>query len=183
MPERERRMLRMLVGSLVTGVAKKETSLLDGAILLWKHPQVLAELRDLLEVLAALIEHVALPLSTHTEVPLEVHARYTRLEILAAFDVGEGAKVAPWQTNVYWVPDARADLFAFTLDKTTGQFSPTTRYRVAVNNYLANGGDGFSVLTQGTNAVDAGLDIDALAGWLAKGQRVPAIGRVRNLTR
>ena len=23
----------------------------------------------------------------------------------------------------------RADLFAFTLDKTTGQFSPTTRYR------------------------------------------------------
>ena len=61
--------------------------------------------------------------------------------------------------------------------------SPTARYRVAVNNYLANGGDGFSVLTQGTNAVDAGLDIDALAGWLAKGQRVPAIGRVRNLTR
>ncbi len=28
-----------------------------------------------------------------------------------------------------WVPEARADLFAFTLDKTSGQFSPTTRYR------------------------------------------------------
>ena len=25
--------------------------------------------------------------------------------------------------------DAKTDLFAFTLDKTTGQFSPTTRYR------------------------------------------------------
>ena len=129
MPERERRLFRMLVGSLVGGVVKKETSLQEGAIVLWKHPQVLAELLELLELLAARIEHVATPLSTHTEVPLEVHARYTRVEILAAFDVGEGAKVAPWQTGCYWAPNARADLFAFTLDKTTGQFSPTTRYR------------------------------------------------------
>ena len=30
-----------------------------------------------------------------------------------------GAKVAPWQTGVYWARDARADLLAFTLDKTT----------------------------------------------------------------
>ena len=37
--------------------------------------------------------------------------------------------MAPWQTGVYWAKDAGADLFAFTLDKTTGQFSPTTRYR------------------------------------------------------
>src|SRR4029079_2218581 len=28
-----------------------------------------------------------------------------------------------------WAKDARADLLAFTLDKTSGQFSPTTRYR------------------------------------------------------
>ena len=61
--------------------------------------------------------------------------------------------------------------------------SPTARVRVATNNYLANGGDGYSVLTEGTDAVDAGLDIDALAGWLAKGQRVPVVGRTRNVTR
>jgi hypothetical protein len=87
------------------------------------------ELLDVLHVLAARIEHVPVPLSTHAEVPLNVHARYTRVEILAAFDVGEGARVAPWQTGVYWAPNGRADLLAFTLDKTTGQFSPTTRYR------------------------------------------------------
>jgi superfamily II DNA or RNA helicase/HKD family nuclease len=129
MPERDRRLLRMLVGSLVAGAVAKDTSLHEGAILLWNHPQVLAELLQLLGVLAARIEHVATSLSTHAEVPLEVHARYTRVEILAAFGVGEGAKVAPWQTGVYWAPDAGVDLFAFTLDKTTGQFSPTTRYR------------------------------------------------------
>ena len=61
--------------------------------------------------------------------------------------------------------------------------SLVARYRVAVNNYLANGGDGYSVLTQGTDAADAGLDIDALAGWLAKGQVVPVVGRTRNLPR
>ena len=56
--------------------------------------------------------------------------RATRgVEILAAFGIGERAKVAPWQTGVYWAKDAKTDLFAFTLDKTTGQFSPTTRYR------------------------------------------------------
>jgi hypothetical protein len=119
----------MLVGSLVSSAVSRDTPLGDGAMLLWSHPQVRAELLDVLEVLATRIEHVPVPLSTHAEVPLEVHARYTRVEILAAFDVGEGAKVAPWQTGVYWSPDSRADLLAFTLDKTTGQFSPTTRYR------------------------------------------------------
>jgi len=43
--------------------------------------------------------------------------------------VGYGAKVAPWQSGVYWAEPAAADLLAFTLDKTSGQFSPTTRYR------------------------------------------------------
>ena len=35
----------------------------------------------------------------------------------------------PWQTGVYWAEAAKADLLAFTLDKTSGGFSPTTRYR------------------------------------------------------
>ena len=65
----------------------------------------------------------------HTEVPLRIHARYSRLEILAAFRPEPRAKVPAWQTGVYWVSEARTDLFAFTLDKTSGQFSPTTRYR------------------------------------------------------
>jgi hypothetical protein len=119
----------MLMGSLVPAAVNRESSLREGAALVWAHRQVRAELLDLLEVLAARIEHVAVPLATHPDVPLAVHARYTRIEILAAFNVGEGARVAPWQTGAYWVAESRADLFAFTLDKTTGQFSPTTRYR------------------------------------------------------
>jgi hypothetical protein len=63
------------------------------------------------------------------DVPLFTHARYTRIEILAAFGDGASAKVAAWQTGVRYLENQRADLLAFTLDKTSGAFSPTTRYR------------------------------------------------------
>ncbi|MHB1887344.1 MAG: DUF3427 domain-containing protein, partial [Acidimicrobiales bacterium] len=129
LPQYEQRLLRMLVGSLVSGSVSKSTSLAEGARLLWSHARVRAELLELLEILAARIEHVAIPLSTDPSVPLTVRARYTRVEILAGFDVGSGAKVTPWQTGVLWAAEARSDLLAFTLDKTSGQFSPTTRYR------------------------------------------------------
>src|SRR5262249_27452254 len=62
-------------------------------------------------------------------VPLAVHARYTRTEILAAFDSGPGVKPITWQSGVWWDENSRSDLFAFTLDKSAGSFSPTTRYR------------------------------------------------------
>ncbi len=127
--ERERRLLRMLVAALTDKAVTKTTSLEAGCVLLWAHPQVRFEVIEVLKVLKERIGHLHSPLRTHPDVPLQVHARYSRLEILAAFGIGEGAKVAPWQTGVYWVEQARADLLAFTLDKTGGQFSPTTRYR------------------------------------------------------
>lgn len=126
---RQRRLLRMLVGSVVDSAVSSETTLVEGAALLLRHPQVQHELRELLHVLAERIDHVSVPLTTHPEVPLGIHARYTRVEILAAFGIGTTARVAPWQSGVYWANDAQADLFAFTLDKTSGSFSPTTRYR------------------------------------------------------
>src|SRR3984885_11983357 len=126
---RQRRLLRMLVGAVVDSAVNSETTLLEGAALLLRHPQVQHELRELLGVLADRIDHVSVPLTTHPEVPLAIHARYTRVEILAAFGIGTTARVAPWQSGVYWANDAQADLFAFTLDKTSGSFSPTTRYK------------------------------------------------------
>lgn len=137
MTERERRLIRMLVASLAEKALGKVTTLAEACALLWQHPQVRAELLELLDVLAETVDHVHMPLAGQPGVPLQVHARYTRIEILAAFGVGEVARVAPWQTGVCWAKDAGADLFAFTLDKTSGQFSPTTRYRdYAINRDL-----------------------------------------------
>jgi superfamily II DNA or RNA helicase/HKD family nuclease len=125
----DRRLLRMLIASMTDQVVDSKTTLAEGASLLWEHPQVRSELRELLLVLRDRLTHVVIPLLSPPAVPLQVHACYTRLEILAAAGVGDGAQVAAWQTGIHWAEAAHADLLAFTLDKSSGNFSPTTRYR------------------------------------------------------
>ena len=129
LPEKERRLLRMMVASIADTILTPTETLEEACRQLWSHPQVRAELLDLLDVLDSRVNHLQHDLPSHPDVPLRVHARYSRIEILAAFGVGSKARVSPWQSGVYWAEDARADLFAFTLDKTSGQFSPKTRYR------------------------------------------------------
>lgn len=53
-------------------------------------------------------------------------------------------------------------------------------YRVTVNNFLAGGGDGFSVLTGGTNAVTGPIDLDAFTAYLTARSPVspPATDRI-----
>ena len=128
--ERARRLMRMLVTSLLPAhLTKENASLEEGAAHIWSRPSVRAELAELFEVLEERIDHLQAPLDGRPDVPLQVHARYTRIEILAAFGIGEGARAASWREGVRWVEEERADLLAFTLDKTSGSFSPTTRYR------------------------------------------------------
>lgn len=69
-------------------------------------------------------------------------------------------------------------IVAMTLDGTA--VDPNRSYRVTVNNFLASGGDGYSVLAEGTQPFDAGLDLDALEAWLATDPKVPAGGRIRD---
>lgn len=127
--ETQLRYLRMLTASLLDKAIDMKVSVDDGAQLLWQHPQVRAELLELFALLRTRVSHLPLPLVTHPEAPLQVHARYTRLELLAALGVGTGAKIANWVTGVRYETESRTDIFVFTLDKTDGQFSPTTRYR------------------------------------------------------
>ncbi len=127
---RDARLFRMLLGQLLDQVpGAGNLSLGDGAAVLWAHPQVRRELDELFDVLEDRVSHLTPDLGILPDVPLHIHARYTRIEILAACGVGEGARVMPWQTGVRYVEELPADLFAFTLDKTSGGFSPTTRYR------------------------------------------------------
>lgn len=55
---------------------------------------------------------------------------------------------------------------------------PSASYGVTVNNFLASGGDGYTVLASGTNARDGGLDLDALEAWLKTNPKVPGGKRV-----
>jgi hypothetical protein len=130
LPERARRLVHMLVASIADRALHKEASIQEAVDLMWAHPQVLAELQELFGVLSDRVDHIHQPLATHADAPLQIHARYSRIEILAAFGLNDDrAKIAAWQSGVYEAKAANAELFAFTLDKSTGGFSPTTRYR------------------------------------------------------
>jgi 5'-nucleotidase len=51
--------------------------------------------------------------------------------------------------------------------------NPSKTYRVTVNNFMATGGDGFTVFTGGLSALGGAQDIDALVAYLA-GYKAPA---------
>jgi 5'-nucleotidase len=51
-------------------------------------------------------------------------------------------------------------------------------YRVTVTNFLASGGDGFSMLNNGTNRQGGGQELDALAAYFKV--RVPAVPGAQN---
>ena len=59
---------------------------------------------------------------------------------------------------------------------------PARMYRVTVNNFLAAGGDNFTVLAKGRDATDGGLDLDATEAYLKTNPPVPVAGRVTDLT-
>jgi len=124
----EKRLAHMLVADTASHVLKgKKLSLQEAVDLLWGHPQVLAELSELFGLLSDRVDH--LHAAASPDWPLQIHARYSRAEILAAMGEGASARTPPWQSGVYEAKAARVDLLAFTLDKTSGSFSPTTRYR------------------------------------------------------
>ena len=59
-----------------------------------------------------------------------------------------------------------------------GQIDPDRTYRVAVNNFLAQGGDGFTVLGQGRFVAGGVNDLDALEAFIEDGARASTEGRV-----
>ncbi len=82
-----------------------------------------SELLDLLDLLKNRRARVTLPLNKDI-VPLEIHARYSRAEVLAAF----GCDATGAEFGVKWVEDQGADLAFVTLNKNEKHFSPTTMY-------------------------------------------------------
>ncbi|MEV4225371.1 DUF3427 domain-containing protein [Nonomuraea sp. NPDC049725] len=81
------------------------------------------ELKELANVLRSGLRHVAPPLDP--VVPLHVHARYSKNEVLAAFGID---KPAHMREGVKYVQEHRADLFFVTIDKVEDHYSPTTLY-------------------------------------------------------
>ena len=61
-------------------------------------------------------------------VPLALHGRYKRNEILAALGRWTWSRQPGWREGVLHLQDLNLDVFAVTLNKDEKRFSPTTRY-------------------------------------------------------
>jgi 5'-nucleotidase len=59
---------------------------------------------------------------------------------------------------------------SITLNGTT--LDPATTYRIVTNNFLADGGDSFTVFTEGTNRIGGGDDLEALITYLGENDPV-----------
>jgi superfamily II DNA or RNA helicase len=134
--ERPRRLLTMLAWGLASG-AGSFPSLREFFSALWREEAVRAELRELLDAVDARSTTRAAPSTLPPEVPLTLHARYSRAEIVAALGSGSGVKPKVTQGGILWVPEGRSDVFFVDLHKAERDYSPTTMYRdYAINREL-----------------------------------------------
>ena len=125
---RGRRLMTMLAWDLGSGVSQY-SSLDDYYLALWMEDAPRQELVELLELLDDRSATPRRPSALDPEVPLVLHARYTRTDVLAALGLGDGIKPPPSREGLISTKDGRYDAFFVDLQKAERDYSPTTMYR------------------------------------------------------
>jgi superfamily II DNA or RNA helicase len=95
---------------------------------LLRNPTLYGELRELLELKLDFVDEIPTPVLLPFACPLELHADYTRDEVLAGLGVWTLEQQREVREGVLYRADLPADIFFITLDKTEGDYSPTTMY-------------------------------------------------------
>ena len=134
--ERETRLLTMLAWGLESGPSGHES--LDAFMAgFWPEQAVRQELLQLLDLLDKRSHTLTAPSELPAEVPLTLHARYSRREVIAALGAASGVKPKVTQGGILWLPSARADALFVDLRKAERDYSPSTMYRdYAINRTL-----------------------------------------------
>lgn len=122
----EQRLARMLYFSLWSdggGFA----SVSEGLRALRREAATRSEIAAVIDLGFQAARHVPLRLAGPLEeVPLQVHARYQREEVLAALDFPRMPN--SFREGVLYLPDRNIDAFFITLKKSEADYSPTTMY-------------------------------------------------------
>ncbi len=126
--QRQQRQLEGLLLTLLTPKKATYANLDEASHDLWRHEHLRHEALEVLPLLESQIGHLHPPLQLLHPVPLSVHARYTREEILGAFGASTVTSPLPLQTGVFWHQDTSCFLLFITLEKSEKDYSPTTRY-------------------------------------------------------
>jgi hypothetical protein len=125
---RDRRLLEMLHFDLWSSDSTR-TTLSQSLASLFRSSNITSELAELLRLLGNNSSHLDVDPDISPDVPLRLHARYSRKEVLAAFGEAAADRPVQWREGVKFIERYKADVFLVTLNKSAPRFSPTTRYR------------------------------------------------------
>ncbi len=92
------------------------------------HSAVKDEIRDVVAFQMNRVHHLQQRMPDMPENPLQLHARYTREQILVGFGATTYQKQAPAREGVLELKADNVEILFVTLNKNDKQFSPTTRY-------------------------------------------------------
>jgi superfamily II DNA or RNA helicase len=126
---------RRVVEALLLTLFSDETDFDRALQRLWQQPAVRAELLELLTILDDRAAHVTFPLATElsaatfANVPLSVHARYTREDVLSAIGLSTLDHRYTHREGPLRHEPTNTDYLFITLDKSDRAYSPSTRYR------------------------------------------------------
>ncbi len=123
----EQRLARMLFYSLWSD-GGGHASYDDGLAVLGAERATRAEISSVVDLAFDAARHVPIDLGgPHAGIPLMVHSRYQREEILAALDFPRNPN--SFREGVWYSSDLNIDAFFVTLKKSEADYSPTTMYR------------------------------------------------------
>ncbi|MFC6880297.1 MULTISPECIES: DUF3427 domain-containing protein [Actinomadura] len=120
---RRRRLLAMLHASLDS--SRSISVVEENLARLWRNSGRRDELMAITDVLFDRIHRVTPVVPEVAHLPLHLHARYSKDELLAAFGVD---KPRSWVQGIRWVEQEKADLFMVTINKSGKGFKPSTMY-------------------------------------------------------
>lgn len=92
------------------------------------YPILAQELAEIIDYLRNHLNHTTKEIDLNYPLSLEVHARYSRDEILCAFGKTTAEKAFPSQEGVIAIKHLNTELFLVTLNKSDKDFSPSTQY-------------------------------------------------------
>lgn len=128
----------------------KSESVTESVLRLRENPVLCGEILQLLDYKLGRIDAVAPSLELPFVCPMELHAAYTRDEILAALGLWTLREQREVREGVIYLKHINADIFFITLNKTESDYSPTTMYEdYAISNTL------FHWQSQSTTSVDS----------------------------